>query len=91
MLTYPPPRHRAPVLASVAPHRRVATVSVVLGLAGVLVGLVPAGFFVALTCGILAVVLGGLALRYGPARAGMVLGTLALAAGTWGAVVMNLA
>lgn len=76
-----------------------AVAGLVLGIVGVVFGLIPLTFFVALVCGVLAFVFGFIAWRAwkkdnargrkGMSIAAVILGALAIALGIWGAFIVD--
>jgi apolipoprotein N-acyltransferase len=72
-----------------APRHGLGVAAMILGIIGALFGLIPLTFFVAIVCGVLALVLGLLARKHGMGKAGVVLGVIAVALGIWGAVIVN--
>jgi len=70
-------------------HSSMAVAALVLGIIGVVFGLIPLTFFVALACGVLAIVFGALGRYHTKAKWGLALGIVAVALGIWGATIVN--
>lgn len=66
-----------------------AVTALVLGVVGVVFGLIPITYVIALGAGVLALIFGVLAWRWGMGKAGVILGVIAVGLGIWGAVIVN--
>jgi hypothetical protein len=75
---YPPPYYQLQ-----KQHGGLATASLVLGIVGLVAGIIPGlCWFVGWPCGALAIIFGGIAWKlWGKAKAGLILGVLAVIAG----------
>jgi hypothetical protein len=88
MAGYPPPYYPLPEKR----HGGLATAALVLGIVGLVFGLIPGVcWFIGWPCGVLAIIFGGLSWKgWGKAKAGLILGVLAVIAGTvWLAAVVT--
>jgi uncharacterized membrane protein len=98
MSTLPPPQApqpapQAPAQPALNPGNGLAVAALTLGIVGLCVGLIPLFFWIAIPCGLLALIF-GLSSRRRPVRRGMawtgvVCGLLALILGVVGAVIVN--
>ena len=70
-------------------HHGLAIAALVVGIVGVVFGLIPLTFEIALAGGIVALVLGLFGRKHGTGKAGIILGIIAIALGIWGAVIVN--
>lgn len=82
-----PLAHQYPRFAK--PHRGLAIAALVLGVVGVVFGLVPLTYVIALGSGALALIFGIIGRHHGMGKAGVILGTIAVALGIWGMVIVN--
>lgn len=73
----------------VKPHRGLAIASLVLGIIGAVFGLIPLTFFIALPCGVLALIFGLLGRKHGTGKAGAILGAIAIVLGIVGIVIVG--
>lgn len=83
------PMYYPPQPPVVKPGRGLAITSLVLGIIGVLFGLIPLTFWMALVLGVLALVFGLVGRRHGMGKAGAILAVAAIALGIAGAVIVN--
>lgn len=79
---YPPPGDYRPPAWQPAPKKRggLATASLVLGIIGLILAIIPFANFAAYPLVILAIIFGLLAVRWGKAKAGLILGAVGLVA-----------
>lgn len=91
-LQQPQPQQPVPVTV-IQQGNGLAVASLVCGIVGVVLGLIPILFVITIPLGLIGVILGAVALRRPQRRAmawwGVALGLVALALGVWGAVIVD--
>jgi hypothetical protein len=87
--TYPPPPTYSYPPAPVNRHEGLAVAALVLGIIGVVFGVIPLTFWIALPCGALALIFGIIGRRPTKGKWGVALGAAALALGVIGAAIVN--
>jgi hypothetical protein len=87
--TYPPPPTYSYPSAPVNRHEGLAVAALVLGIIGVVFGVVPLTFWIALPCGALALIFGLIGRRPTKGKWGVALGAVAIMLGIIGAVILN--
>jgi len=91
MTNYPPAYvyPQTPYQPPINRHEGLAITALVLGIIGCMFGLIPITFWIALPCGVLAVVFGFIGHRPLKGKFGVALGTIAIILGIIGVVIVN--